>query len=86
MAIAENTEDELLQYDVNRSAAKISALSSGKIDEYEYVTDEETMSNNLSERRLDPEIINKWQKKQMTEEEYFTKDTRPRMILNYLKQ
>lgn len=86
MAIAENTEDELLQYDVNRSAAKIWALSSGKIDEYEYLTDEETMSNNLSERRLDPEIINKWQSKQMTEEEYFTKDTRPRMILNYLKQ
>ena len=28
------------QYDINREAAKISALSSGKIDKYEYVTGE----------------------------------------------
>ena len=26
--------DEKLQYDINREAAKISALSSGKIDQY----------------------------------------------------
>ena len=28
-------KDEKLQYDINREAAKISALSSGKIDKYE---------------------------------------------------
>ena len=28
---------EKLQYDINREAAKISALSSGKIDKYEYL-------------------------------------------------
>ena len=28
-----------LQYDINREAAKILALSSGKIDKYEYFTD-----------------------------------------------
>ena len=33
--------DEKLQYDINREAAKISELSSGKIDKYEYPTGEE---------------------------------------------
>ena len=32
--------DEKLQYDINREAAKISALSSGKIHKYEYLTGE----------------------------------------------
>ena len=32
--------DEKLQYDINREAAKISALSSGKIEKYEYLTGE----------------------------------------------
>ena len=31
-------KDEKLQYDINREAAKISSLSSGKIDKYEYLT------------------------------------------------
>ena len=32
MTIEDWTRDEKLQYDINRKAAKISALSSGKID------------------------------------------------------
>ena len=32
---------EKLQYDINREAAKISALSFGKVDKYEYLTGEE---------------------------------------------
>ena len=32
-----------LQYDINREAAKISALSSGKTDKYEYLTGEEIL-------------------------------------------
>ena len=32
-----------MQYDINREAAKISASSSGKIDEYEYVTGKEKL-------------------------------------------
>ena len=32
--------DEKLQYNINREAAKISALSSGKIDKQEYLTGE----------------------------------------------
>ena len=38
--------DEKLQYNVNREAAKISALSSGKIDKYEYLTGEEILPSN----------------------------------------
>ena len=35
MTIEAQIKDEKLQYGINREAAKISALSSGKIDEYE---------------------------------------------------
>ena len=35
--------DEKLQYGTNREAAKISALSPGKFDKYEYLTDEEIL-------------------------------------------
>ena len=31
------------EYDINRAAAKISALSSGKIDKYDYLTGEEIL-------------------------------------------
>ena len=35
--------DEKVQFDVNREAAKISALSSGRINKYEYLTGEEIL-------------------------------------------
>ena len=35
-----------LQYDINREAAKILTLSSGKIDKYEYLTGEEILPSN----------------------------------------
>ena len=38
--------DEKLQYDTNREAVKISALSSGKIHKYEYVTGEDILLSN----------------------------------------
>ena len=46
MTIGDKNKDENLQYDINREAAKISALSSGKIDKYEYATDEEILPSN----------------------------------------
>ena len=46
MTIEDQIEDEKLQHDINREAAKISALSSGKIDKYEYVTGEEILPSN----------------------------------------
>ena len=36
MTIDDQIEDGKLQYDINREAAKIPALSSGKIDKYEF--------------------------------------------------
>ena len=44
MTIDDQIEDEKLQYDINREAAKMSALSSGKIYKYEYLTGDEIKS------------------------------------------
>ena len=46
MSIEDQIKDEKLQYDINREAAKVSALSSGKIDKYEYLTGEEILPSN----------------------------------------
>ena len=43
MAIDDKIKDEKLRQNINREAAKISALSSGKIDKYEYLVGEETL-------------------------------------------
>ena len=48
MATDDNIRDEQLQYDIKREAAKISALSFGKINKYEYLTDEEILSSDQS--------------------------------------
>ena len=46
MTIEDQIKDEKLQYGINREAAKISALSSGKLDKYEYLTGEEILLSN----------------------------------------
>ena len=46
MTIEDQIKDEKLQYDIDREAAKISALSTGKIDKYEYLTGEEILPSN----------------------------------------
>ena len=46
MTIEDQIKDEKLQYDINREAAKISALSAGKLDKYEYLTGEEILPSN----------------------------------------
>ena len=43
MTTEDQIRDEKLQYDINREDAKISALSSGKIDKYEFFTGEEIL-------------------------------------------
>ena len=43
MTIDDKIRDEKLQYDVDREVVKILALSSGKIDKYENLTDEEIL-------------------------------------------
>ena len=46
MTIDDQIRDEKLQYDINREAAKISALSSNKFNKYEYLTGEEILPSN----------------------------------------
>ena len=46
MTIDDQIKDEKLQYNINREAAKISALSSGKFNKYEYLTGEEVLPSN----------------------------------------
>ena len=46
ITINDQIKDEKLQYNINREAAKISALSSGKLHKYEYLTGEDTLPSN----------------------------------------
>ena len=46
MTINDQIRDEKIQYDINREAAKISALSSGEIRKYEYLTGEDILPFN----------------------------------------
>ena len=43
MKIDDKIRDEKLRYDIDRKAAKISALLSGKFDKYEYLTVQEIL-------------------------------------------
>ena len=57
MTIEDKIRDEKLQYDINEEASKILALSSSKIDKYEYLTGKEILPSN---------------QQQITEEDKFT--------------
>ena len=48
VTIDNKIRDEKLQYGINREEAKISALSSRKIDKYEYHTGKEILPSNQS--------------------------------------
>ena len=48
MIIDDKTRDEKVQYNINRKAAKISGLSSGKIDKYEFLTGKEILQSDQS--------------------------------------
>ena len=48
MKVNDQIKDEKLQYDINREAAKMSALSQGKITKYEYLTGEDIVSSDES--------------------------------------
>ena len=50
MTINDLIRDEKLQYDINREAAKIWALSSGKIHKYEYFTGEDILPSATNTR------------------------------------
>ena len=46
MTTNDQIRDEKLQYDINREAAKISALSPGEIHKYEHFTGEDILQSN----------------------------------------
>ena len=48
MTIDDKIRDEKLKYNVNTEATKISALSSGKIYKYDFLTGEEILSSDQS--------------------------------------
>ena len=49
MTINDQIRDEKLRHNINREVAKISALSSGKIHKYDYLTDEDILPSNQQE-------------------------------------
>ena len=49
MTIEDQIRDEKRQYDINREAAKKSALSSAKIDKHEYLSGEDILPYNQQE-------------------------------------
>ena len=57
MTIEDKIRDEKLQYDINREAAKISALSSDKTNKYKYLTGKEILPSD-PERVIEQANIN----------------------------
>ena len=53
MTINDQIKDKKLQYDINGGASKISALSSGKIKKYEYLTGEEKLPSNQKKKTIE---------------------------------
>ena len=59
MTINDQIRDKKLHYDINRKAAKISAISSGKIDKYGYLTGEHILPSNqqqITEQSFEKQI------------------------------
>ena len=48
MEIDDKIVDDKIHYDINREAAKISALSSGNIDKYQHLTGEKILPSDQS--------------------------------------
>ena len=57
MAVKDQFKDEKLQYDIDREAAKIPALSSGKLEKYEYLTGEEILPSNQQQIIIQAKFI-----------------------------
>ena len=56
MEIVDKFRDENLQYDINREASKIPALSPRKIDECEYITVKEILPFNQRQKTKEPKF------------------------------
>ena len=60
MTIDDKIRDEKMQYDINREAAKMSVLSSEKIEKYEYLTGEEILHSDKSNRTSSVYLFSFW--------------------------
>ena len=90
MTIEDQSRDEKLQYDINREAVKISALSSGKIDKYEYLTGEEILPSNqkqiIEQARFTYSLLGKtFEKQTKTIEDQIKKQVDILKSLEFLK-
>ena len=56
MTIEDQIKNEKLQYDIERETEKISGLSSGKTDTYEYLTGEEILPSNQQQMIEQPKF------------------------------
>ena len=65
MTINDQIRDEKLQYDINREAAKISALSSGKTHKYEYLTGEDILPSKSEQAKFTYSSLGKAFEKQI---------------------
>ena len=88
MTTEDKIKDEKLQYDINREEAKISALSSGKIDKYEYLTGEEILPSNqqqiIEQAKFAYSPLGKaFEKQTKTIEEQAEKQTKPNEYGDY---
>ena len=50
MTSDDHIRDEKLQHDINKKAAEVSALSSGRIAKYEYLVREEILQSNQKQK------------------------------------
>ena len=62
MAINDQIRDENLGYDIDREAAKISALPSGNLHKYEYLTGEDILPSNQQQIIEQNLLILLWEK------------------------
>ena len=73
MTINDKSRNEKLQYDINREVAKISALTSGKIHEYEYLTGEDILPSNqqqiIEQTKFTYSLLGKVLKQKTTEDQ-----------------
>ena len=90
MTIEDQIKDEKLQYDINREAAKISALSSGKLDKYEYLTGEEILPSNqqqmIQQAKFNYSPLGKAEKKVTTVKDFIPMENLNPEIINEIKR
>ena len=67
MTIEDQIRDEKLQYDINREVAKISALSSGKIDKYETIQQQTIEQQTIEQAKFTDSPLEKAFKKEQNQ-------------------